>query len=59
MFFPFGLAISSGFAWLVLDDFNNGNWKLYLYILGVYHIVTLIIAYIEMPPSPRYLIYSN
>jgi len=29
-FFPIGLAISTGVGYIILDDFDHGNWKLYL-----------------------------
>ena len=58
-FVPIGLTIASGVAYLVLDDFTSGDWRLYLLILGVYHILCTSLAYHFLPPSPRYLIFSG
>jgi len=58
-FVPIGLTIASGAAYLILDDFTSGDWRFYLLVLGVYHIICTILAYLYLPNSLRYLIYSN
>ncbi len=59
MFIPIGLAVSSFVAWVILDDFTTGDWRLYLYVLGIIHIILLSFACWKLPISPRWLIFDD
>jgi len=59
MFIPIGLAVSSFTAWVILDDFKTGDWRLYLWVLGIIHISLLTVACCWLPISPRWLIFDD
>jgi len=59
IFLPIGLSISSGFAYLILEDFDKGDWRFYVLCIAIYQTIVLVIAFIFTPKSPRFLIYND
>ncbi len=58
-FLPIGLATSAGVAVLCLEDFDEGDWRYYLNVIGVIQIFLAIVTFILIEPSPRFLIFNG
>ncbi len=58
-FLPIGLAISAGVACLTLEDFDAGDWRYYLTVIGIIQIFFATVTFILIEPSPRFLIFNG